>query len=105
MTYEEIVQFHGRGIPGGLRKNRRAFTKMGETIEFSNIDESLFWGYEPLEGYFLASAEKAYLDTLHYHRDPEKWGEQEKDMLDLKVLQSLATKFPKRTVKRIRIGN
>lgn len=83
----------------------REVALMGETIEFSKIDESLFWGYEPVEGYFLASAEKAYLDTFHYHRDPERWGEIEKDMLDLKAFQSMAAKFPKRTVKRIRIGN
>ncbi len=77
---------------------------MGETIEFSNIDQRLFWGYEPVEGYFLASAEKAYLDTLHYHRDPEKWGELEKDMLDLKALQPMAAKFPKRTAKRLALN-
>ena len=80
---------------------QREIRLMGETIEFSHMAESLFWGYEQVEGYFLASPEKAYLDTLYYGRNPEQWGELEKGSLDLEVLQSMAEKFPPRVSKRI----
>ena len=73
---------------------------MGETIEFSHITERLFRGYEEVENYFLATAEKAYLDTLYYGRNPEKWGELEKDLLDRERLYVMADKFPSRIRKQ-----
>ena len=79
----------------------RNIVLMGETIEFSHIDTSLFWGYEPVEGYFLASAEKAYLDALHYHRDLQNWGELEKDTLNMERLHAMAKKFPRQIAKRL----
>lgn len=80
---------------------KREVRLMGETIEFSHIAESLFWGYEPIQGYFMATAEKAYLDTLYYRRDPEGWGELEKDVLDIQALLLMAEKFPKRILSKI----
>jgi len=74
----------------------------GETIEFSHIDERLFWGYEESDGVFLAAAEKAYLDTLYYHREPKQWGELEIDALDMDRLRSMAEKFPRRVQQRVR---
>ncbi len=73
----------------------------GETIEFSHMDVKLFWGYKEEEGYFLATAEKAYLDTLYYHRDPEQWGELEMEALDMDLLRSMAQKFPPQVSKRL----
>jgi hypothetical protein len=80
---------------------KREVRLMGETIEFSHIAESLFWGYEPIQGYFMATAEKAYLDTLYYGRDPEEWGELEEDVLDTQALLSMAERFPKRILATI----
>jgi predicted transcriptional regulator of viral defense system len=80
---------------------KREVRLMGETIEFSHIAESLFWGYEPIQGYFLATAEKAYLDSLYYGRDLEQWGELEKDILDVQSLLLMAEKFPKRILSKI----
>lgn len=80
---------------------KREIRLMGETIEFSHITETLFWGFESIEGYFLATAEKAYLDTLYYGRDPEQWGELQKDVLDAQILLSMAEEFPKRISAKI----
>jgi predicted transcriptional regulator of viral defense system len=80
---------------------KREVRLLGETIEFSHIAESLFWGYEPIQGYFMATAEKAYLDTLYYRRDPEGWGELEKNVLDIQALLLMAEKFPKRILSKI----
>ncbi len=74
---------------------------MGESIEFSHIAEKLFWGYEPVDGYFLAGPEKAYLDTLYYGRDPEKWGELDIDMFEPHRLLKMAKKFPQRIQEKI----
>ncbi len=79
---------------------KRGVQLMGETVEFCHIAEKLFWGYELVEEYFLATAEKAYLDTLYYGRDPERWGELEKDQLDLEQLHTMAEKFPNRVLKQ-----
>lgn len=79
----------------------RSIQLMGEAIEFSHISAKLFWGYESVEGYFLATAEKAYLDTLHYGRNPDQWGELEKGMLDWQVLHTMAEKFPLRVSKQL----
>ncbi len=80
---------------------KREIRLMGETIEFSHMTERLFWGYEQVEGYFLASVEKAYLDTLYFGRDPERWGELETGIFDFEALQTMAEKFPPRISKRI----
>jgi len=77
----------------------RQIRLMDETIEFSHISKRLFWGFESVEGYFLATAEKAYLDTLYYGRDPEEWGELEKDALNPEALRDMAEKFPQWVVK------
>ncbi len=74
---------------------------MGETIEFSHLSEKLFWGYESVESYFLASAEKAYLDTLHYGRNLDQWGEVETDLLDWQALQTMVAPFPVRVSKQL----
>lgn len=72
----------------------REISWRGETIEFSHMDANLFRGYEEVDGYFLATAEKAYLDTLYYHRDPGQWGELEVDALNPDLLRSMAREFP-----------
>jgi len=79
----------------------RKISWRGETIEFSHMDAKLFRGYEEMDGVFLATAEKAYLDTLYYHREPEQWGELELDALDMDHLRSMAQKFPRRVLQRV----
>jgi len=37
----------------------------GKEFEFNHISESLFWGFEKKDGFLIASAEKALIDTLY----------------------------------------
>lgn len=37
----------------------------GKEFEFNHISESLFWGFEKKDGFLMASAEKALIDTLY----------------------------------------
>lgn len=37
----------------------------GKEFEFNHLSESLFWGFEKKDGFLIASAEKALIDTLY----------------------------------------
>ena len=71
----------------------------GVTVEHSRISPALFSGFEPREGFNLATPEKALLDTLYLHRDLPAHDELELERLDRTRLAALAALFPA-TVRR-----
>lgn len=74
----------------------------GVTIEFSKIAPRLFNGFETQDGYNLAGAEKAFLDTIHLRKRVPFADELELDRLDREKLFDLAEKFPKVVQKRLK---
>ncbi|MBW2707574.1 MAG: hypothetical protein JRD84_14900, partial [Deltaproteobacteria bacterium] len=47
---------------------KRNIQYQGITIEFSKISDRLFFGFIKYDNYYLATPEKAILDTLYYRR-------------------------------------
>jgi hypothetical protein len=74
----------------------------GVTIEFSKITPRLFNGFETQDGYNLAVAEKALLDTIHLRKSGPFADELELDRLDKEKLFDLAEEFPKVVQKRLK---
>lgn len=66
----------------------------GITIEFSRISPSRFEGFSFLDGAYMASPEKAILDTLYFRKKIPFEDELELDEVDFKRLLKMAEKFP-----------
>jgi len=50
----------------------REIQYQGITIEFSKISPTLFFGYETLTGFYMATPEKALADTFNLMHDPNR---------------------------------
>ena len=79
-------------------KNRN-IQYQGITIEFSKISDRLFFGFIKHDNYYLATPEKAILDTLYYRRMIPAFDELDIDDSDYKTLVKMTAKFPS-TVSR-----
>ena len=78
---------------------KRNIQYQGITIEFSKISDRLFSGFIKHDNYYLATPEKAILDTLYYRRMIPAFDELDLDDVDYKTLVELAATFPS-TVSR-----
>lgn len=73
---------------------RRNVEFQGITIEFSKISPSLFFGFTYQHGFYIASPEKAILDTLYYRGAIPAHDELELDRVDFDVLPRMADVYP-----------
>ena len=73
----------------------------GVTIEYSHISDRLYFGFEPREGYNLASPEKALLDCIYFRNTAPFEDELELEELDSKLLREMAKPFPARVRKMV----
>lgn len=80
---------------------RRSIEYRDTTIEFSKIAPSLFFGFTWNEGYYMATAEKAILDTLYYRKRLPAEDELEMDGVDLEILSQMAHKFSSSVSRRL----
>ena len=78
---------------------KRNIQYQGITIEFSKISDRLFFGFIKHDNYYLATPEKAILDTLYYRRMIPAFDELDLDDVDYETLVKNAAKFPS-TVSR-----
>lgn len=78
---------------------KRNVQYQGITIEFSKISDRLFFGFIKHDNYYLATPEKAILDTLYYRRMIPAFDELDLDDVDYETLVKMAAKFPS-TVSR-----
>jgi len=78
---------------------KRNIQYQGITIEFSKISDYLFFGFLKHDNYYLATPEKAILDTLYYRRMIPAFDEFDLDDVDYETLGKMAAKFPS-TVSR-----
>lgn len=73
---------------------KRNIQYQGTTIEFSRISPSLFFGFNYQDRFYMASPEKAILDTLYYRGIIPAQDELELDKVDSKLLAKMAQKYP-----------
>ena len=78
---------------------KRNIQYQGITIEFSKISDRFFFGFIKHDNYYLATPEKAILDTLYYRRMIPAFDELDLDDVDYETLVKMAAKFPS-TVSR-----
>jgi len=72
----------------------REIEYQGITIEFSKISSKLFFGYETHKGFYMATAEKALVDTFYYRGNLPLADELELEGLTKGTLIEVAKKFP-----------
>jgi predicted transcriptional regulator of viral defense system len=73
---------------------KRNFDYQGITIEFSRISPSLFTGFIYYERFYMASPEKAILDTIYYRRSIPAQDELNLDEVDSQKLLKLVDRYP-----------
>jgi hypothetical protein len=77
----------------------RSVVYQGVTIEFSRISPALFFGFQKVDHFLIASGEKAVLDTLYLRGTLPVEDELDLEGVDLDALLKTAAKFP-RTLQR-----
>ena len=79
----------------------RSIEYQGITIEFSKIAPGLFFGFTRIGNFYMATAEKAILDTLYYRKALPAEDELELENIDANTLSEMAEKFPATVSKKI----
>ena len=80
---------------------RRSIEYQNFSIEFSKIAPSLFFGFTYVRNFYIATAEKAILDTLYYRKTLPVMDELEMDEVRKDILLDMVVKFPKASSKRL----
>ena len=80
---------------------RRNIEYQGVTIEFSKISAVLFSGFMRVDDFYIATPEKAVLDTLHLRKSLPVEDELELDNIDIATLDAMALKFPLSVIRRL----
>lgn len=73
---------------------KRNIQYQGITIEFSRISPSLFFGFTYVDRFYIASPEKAILDTLYYRGAIPAQDELELDGVNFSMLLEMADLYP-----------
>jgi hypothetical protein len=73
----------------------------GVTIEFSKISPALFFGFNRIDNFYMATPEKAILDTFYLRKALPTPDELEMENIDLDALKEMGSKFPKRVLKGV----
>ncbi len=80
---------------------KRSVEYQNVQIEFSRISPKLFFGFETLNHFHMAAAEKALLDALYLHKGLPAADELEMAELDLGLLNNMAKRYPPAVQKRL----
>jgi hypothetical protein len=104
ISCEWALNYHGISLQSPLMCNvitlstavgkKRNFDYQGITIEFSRISPSLFTGFIYYERFYMASPEKAILDTIYYRRSIPAQNELNLDEVDSQKLLKLVDRYP-----------
>jgi len=79
----------------------RSINYQGITIEFSRIAPPLFFGFTRMEDFYIATPEKAILDTFHFRKSLPTPDELELDGIDFDALKEMGRKFPATVSQRL----
>ena len=80
---------------------KRSIEYQGVVIEFSRISPALFLGFTCVDRYYIATPEKAVLDTLYFRKSLPVADELELDGIDLNRLREMAEKYPHTVRQRL----
>jgi predicted transcriptional regulator of viral defense system len=111
VTCEWALNYHGISLQSpyactaatlssAVGKNR-SVEYQGVVIEFSMISPSLFFGFTRVDQYYIATPEKAVLDTLYFRKSLPAADELDLDAIDRSRLQEMAEKYPSTVKKRL----
>lgn len=111
VTCEWALNYHGiilqspfvcttATLSTAVGKNR-SVDYQGIVIEFSRISPALFFGFTRVADYFIATPEKALLDTLYFRKSLPVADELELDVIDPDRLQEMAEKYPSTVKQRL----
>jgi len=81
-------------LSSAVGKNR-SVDYQGVTIEFSRISQSLFFGFQQMGHFLIASGEKAIVDTLYLRGRLPVEDELNVEGVDLDALSKMASKLPR----------
>lgn len=84
---------------------KRGVEYQGVHIEFSRISPKLFFGFEVLDKFHMATAEKALLDALHLHKGLPAADELEITALDKDLLATMARRYPPAVQRQLQALN
>ena len=73
----------------------------GVTIEFSKVSPALFSGFIRIDDFYIATPEKAVLDTLHLRKSLPAEDELELDSIAIETMSEMAQKFPLSVTRRL----
>jgi len=86
------------------KKKTKTVNLLGRQVDYHQIKEELYFGFEPDDGYYIAKPEKAFLDLIYFAtlgKASLPLEELDMDALSLKTLHELSEKFPPRVKKRL----
>jgi len=85
----------------GAVGRRRTLLYQGIAIEFSKIADRLFTGFETIDGFQMATPEKAVLDSLHFHGHLAAADELQWDALNRNTLLEQGKAYPTRVLRQL----
>ena len=81
----------------------RSIEYQDTSVEFSRITPPLFFGFTRIDNFYMATPEKAILDTLYYRKKLPAWDELEMDDVDVEALSQTALRYSSVVTRRLRI--
>ena len=86
---------------GSAVGRRHRVEYQGVTIEFSKISPALFSGFTRIGNFYMATPEKAILDTFYLRKALPTPDELEMESIHIDELKNMARKFPKTVLKGV----
>jgi hypothetical protein len=111
VTCEWALNYHGITLQspvvctvatlGSAVGRRHTIDYQSVTIEFSRISPILFFGFSRIDNFYMATPEKALLDTLHLRKSLPTPDELEMENINIDSLKEMSLKFSGSVVKGI----
>ena len=111
VTGEWALNYHGISLQspavctavtlGSAVGRHHTLEYQGVTIEFSKVSSALFFGFNRIDNFYMATPEKAILDTFYLRKALPTPDELEMENIDLDALKEMGSKFPKRVLKGV----
>lgn len=103
--YEITTQVQQNFFESVAVKRTKEIRVNGSVFRYTKIDERLFFGFKKEKGFFIASPEKALLDTFYlmsYGRYALDIFALDTDKLDRKIIKRLSCEFPLKTRRMLK---
>jgi len=111
VTGEWALNYHGISLQspvvctavtlGSSVGGRHRVDYQGVTIEFSKISPALFFGFNRMDNFYMATPEKAVLDTLYLRKTLPTPDELKMESVNIDTLKQMTRKFPGTVLKGV----